>query len=284
MFSQSVELFEFLKQHVAGRSKRMANSQELGAAFRFSLAGLDGRVQPRFSPTGWMIWFFQKSGPASRQQNPVHWRSIPLQEMMFVWSISWKHCHPKATELHTEGANSCLIRTDRKHPAESPFPKQWWPCELRIHQTEQQMRQITRSTFGNWDSALRAVFLSYKSCCPGALSAHCTMSIARLGGKSRLATSMNLNSTNVPTGGDTGGLNHRKPGFPETHIYIIYPQMSPKMMRKKTMANRKSFFFDGIWQGAAWNELCSLEPMMRKCQAPIGSLGFQRAVHIRKIV
>ena len=123
MFSQSVELFEFLKQHVAGRSKRMANSQELGAAFRFSLAGLDGRVQPRFSPTGWMIWFFQKSGPASRQQDPVHWRSIPLQEMMFVWSISWKHCHPKATELHTEGANSCLIRTDRKHPAESPFPK-----------------------------------------------------------------------------------------------------------------------------------------------------------------
>lgn len=56
MFSESVELFEFLKQHVAGRSKRMANSQELGAAFRFSLAGLDGRVQPRFSlRRGWMI-------------------------------------------------------------------------------------------------------------------------------------------------------------------------------------------------------------------------------------
>lgn len=83
MFSQSVELFEFLKQHieqwrririsaknVAGRSKHMANKQELGAAFRFSLAGLDGRVKPRFSQRGNVMMHVSRkpsSGPLNRE-------------------------------------------------------------------------------------------------------------------------------------------------------------------------------------------------------------------------
>ena len=191
-------------KNVAGRSKRMANSQELGAAFRFSLAGLDGRVQPRFSPT-WMIWFFQKSGENTVIQRP---QSFTPRAPIHVF-------HGPRLQTSSRISNSKAMT-----------------CESRIHQTEQQMQQITPQTFGHWDSALRFFCLTS----PAALvllvlTAPCLLHDF---GKSRLATSMNLNSTNVPTGGDTGGLNHRKPGFPETHIYIIYPQMSPKMMKKKS--------------------------------------------------
>lgn len=124
------------------------------------------------------------------------------------------------------------VSTDCKHPAESPIPKQWWPCESRIHQTEQQMPADHQIDF----RALRfclAVFLSYKSCCPGALSAHCTMSIARLW---QIET-CNLNEFELYQRPNWWGHRRFKPSetrFPRnTYLYNIPPNESKDDEKKK---------------------------------------------------